>query len=97
MAVDRSKVLEPGDFIFTVRGNGPFPEQFEGDENCADVTIGPGEYAVSEVAGDDLPPVEITGDCVEDPNAPLPGSRATGEIQAGETQECRFFNLTEPS
>jgi hypothetical protein len=80
-----------------VTGSNPFPDFFPGNADCVDVTIGPDEYAVSEAAGDGLPPVEITGDCVEDPNAPLPGSRATGEIQAGETQECRFFNLTEPS
>jgi hypothetical protein len=84
----------PEDFDFTVTGNNPSPEEFAGDENCVDVTIGPGEYAVSEV----LPigfsgRTEIEGDCVQDPNfAP----RATGEIQAGETQECRFINLLGP-
>jgi hypothetical protein len=84
---------EPEDFFMRVTGNNPSPDSFRGNANCVDVTIGPGEYAVSEAAGNGLPPVEITGDCVEDPNAPLPGSRATGEIQAGETQTCTFNNI----
>jgi hypothetical protein len=88
---------QPEDFFMSVTGNNPSPDFFPGNADCVDVTIGPGEYAVSEAAGDGLPGVEITGDCVEDPNAPLPGSRATGEIQAGETHVCRFFNRTEPS
>jgi hypothetical protein len=86
---------EPSDFFFSVTGNNPSPDFFPGDRDCVDVTIGPGEYAVSEAAGDGLPQVEITGDCVRDPNAPLPGSRATGEIQAGETQVCRFRNFAD--
>jgi hypothetical protein len=86
----------PEDFVFTVRGNSPFPAQFPGDENCVDVTIGPGEYTVSEVW-----PVpfggrtEIEGNCIQDPPVGLT-QRATGEIQAGETQECRFTNVLGP-
>jgi hypothetical protein len=82
--------FEPEDFFFAVTGNSPSPNHFLGNRDSVEVTIGPGEYAVSEAAGDGLPGVEITGDCVQDPNAP---GRATGEIQAGETQECRFFNF----
>ena len=82
----------PDEFDFTVTGNNPSPEEFTGDENCVDVTIGPGEYAVSEVSpplGGRTLDVRIEGDCEEDPNNQ---QRATGEIQAGETQECRFIN-----
>jgi hypothetical protein len=80
------------DFDFTITGNNPEPDEFEGSADCVDVTIGPGEYAVSEVntgpAGENhLTSVE--GDCVQDPNI---AQRATGEIQAGETQECTFIN-----
>ena len=83
--------VAPEDFEFTVTGNNPSPAQFAGDPNCVDVTIGPGEYAVSEVG----PPVAvetdiIDSDCVQDPNDQR---RATGEIQAGETQVCTFFNF----
>jgi hypothetical protein len=84
-----SQGFEPDDFDFTVTGNNPSPAQFEGNANCVDVTIGPGEYTVSEV----LPPLGgrtftllIEGDCERD------GTRAIGEIEAGETQECRFIN-----
>lgn len=84
--------FSPEDFIFTVTGNNPFPRQFAGNANCVDVTIGPGEYAVSETA---VPEAEATqiidSDCVQDPNDRL---RATGEIQAGETQVCRFYNFS---
>jgi hypothetical protein len=84
--------FSPEDFTFTVTGNDPSPRQFVGSANCVDVTIGPGEYAVSETA---VPEAEATqiidSDCVQDPNNPL---RATGEIQAGESQICRFLNFS---
>ena len=38
----------PNNFAFTVTGNGPEPDEFLGDANCVEVSIGPGEYAVSE-------------------------------------------------
>jgi hypothetical protein len=84
--------FSPEDFTFTVTGNDPSPRQFAGSANCVDVTIGPSEYAVSETA---VPEAEATqiidSDCVQDPNDPL---RATGEIQAGETQICTFNNFS---
>jgi hypothetical protein len=89
-----SQGFEPDDFTFTVTGNNPSDDEFAGDnsDGCVDVTIGPGEYAVSEVSpplGGRTLDIRIEGDCVQGPNfAP----RATGEIQAGETQECRFIN-----
>ena len=85
----------PEDFDFTVTGNNPSPAQFAGDDSdadCVDVDIGPGEYEVSEFntgpAGENHL-TRIEGDCVRDP---LISQRATGEIQAGETQECIFIN-----
>ena len=89
-----SQGSEPDDFVFTVTGNGPSDDEFEGDADCVDVTIGPGEYTVSEV----IPPlggrtldirIEEGSDCEQDP---FGGIRAIGEIEAGETQECRFIN-----
>jgi hypothetical protein len=85
--------FEPDDFVFTVTGNDPSPAEFRGDANCVDVTIGPGEYTVSEVADFDIGfplRTEITGDCVQD--SVILAQRVTGEIQAGETQVCRFLN-----
>ena len=85
----------PEDFDFTVTRNGLILTQFEGDADCVDVDIGPGEYEVSEFntgpAGENHL-TRIEGDCVRDP---LISQRATGEIQAGETQECIFINEIE--
>ena len=84
--------FSPEDFTFTVTGNSPFPRQFEGSANCVDVTIGPGEYAVSEVGPPEAEATEIiNSDCVQDPNDPR---RATGEIQGGETQICSLLNFS---
>jgi hypothetical protein len=84
--------FSPEDFTFTVTGNDPSPEEFAGNANCVDVTIGPGEYTVSET---EIPEAEATqiidSDFIQDPNDRL---RATGEIQAGETQVCTFLNFS---
>jgi hypothetical protein len=94
--VDDNLGVEPDDFTFTVTGNNPSPEEFEGSVNCVDVTIGPGEYVVMEVAPEGLEPnfgtfIREGSDCVHNPLSDH-SRRATGEIQAGETQECRFVN-----
>jgi hypothetical protein len=94
VVIDTFGVASEDDFQFTVTGNNPEPDEFEGDPNCVDVTIGPGAYTVSEIntgpAGENhLTSIEEGSDCVQDP---LIAQRATGEIQAGETQECTFIN-----
>ena len=84
--------FEPEDFTFTVTGNNPSPAQFEGDENCVDVDIGPGEYTVTEAADFGfMTGVSGESDCEQDPSNPR---RATGIIQAGETQTCTFINTS---
>ena len=75
-----SQGFEPDDFTFTVTGNNPSDDEFAGDngDGCVDVTIGPGEYAVSEVTpqlGGRTLDIRIEGNCRQD------GIRATGEIQ----------------
>jgi hypothetical protein len=78
----------PEDFDFTVTGGDP--AEFQGSANCVDVEIGPGEYTVSEIAPGNLAPgVEIIGDCEQSLIDP---QTAIGEIEAGETQVCRFIN-----
>jgi hypothetical protein len=88
----------PNRFIFTVTGNNPSPAQFRGDnsDGCVDVTIGPGEYAVSENldVSATFTATILESDCVQDPNVPGQ-TRAIGEIQAGETQVCRFLNVAD--
>jgi hypothetical protein len=84
--------FQPNAFAFTVIGNGPEPDQFLGDANCVEVSIGPGEYTVSEafvpVGGFTITlSIDPTSDCML-----AGGLSATGEIQAGETQECTFIN-----
>jgi hypothetical protein len=83
----------PEEFVFTVTGNNPSPAQFLGSADCVDVTIGPGEYAVSEIRLPETEGTRITGDCVQDPPTIIT-ERATGEIQAGETQVCEFHNFS---
>jgi hypothetical protein len=89
-----SSIEEPDDFTFTVTGNNPSPAQFLGDPNCVDVTIGPGEYTVTEAAAftNFATRIQEGSDCVQDPVS-LSSRRAIGEIQAGDTQECIFINF----
>ena len=88
--------LEPEDFTFTVAGNGPSPAQFTANAgDCVDVTIGPGEYTVTEAAVSGITNfgTEMTGACVDEDPASVVSRTATGEIQAGEAQECTFRNF----
>jgi hypothetical protein len=83
---------QPDDFDFTVTGNDPSPAQFEGSENCVDVTIGPGEYTVEEMFQSldfGVASVQVEGECDQDPNDE---ERASGQIENGENELCRFIN-----
>ena len=93
--LEGSASLTAEEFLFTVTGNNPSPAQFFVFTNGVEGSISPGEYAVSEVntgpQGNNFG-TRVQGDCVQDPVDPS-SRRATGEIQAGETQECTFFNF----
>jgi hypothetical protein len=95
--------MSPEDFDFSILEGGGVnsppdadPIDFQGDANCVDVDIGPGEYVVSE---ETLPPefgtsIEEGSDCVQDDESE---GIASGFIQAGETQECRYINFVDPT
>jgi hypothetical protein len=75
---------------FEVQGNNPSPDSFQlRAGECQDVTMGPGDYLVREIFPTQGPSVFITGDCYWD-MGDFP--EATGNIQAGETQNCDFTN-----
>jgi hypothetical protein len=95
--------MSPEDFDFSILEGGGVnsppdadPVDFQGDADCVDVDIGPGEYVVSE---ETLPPefgtsIEEGSDCVQDDESE---GIASGFIQAGETQECRYINFVDPT
>ena len=93
--------IEPSDYQITVTGNSPDPSSFAGSETPVEVSIGPGEYTVSEIVADtstiqqELNSVVasttsiFTGDCNQADQAE---PEATGIIAAGESQQCNIDN-----
>ena len=99
--------IQSNDFLITVTGNNPNPSQFFPPFNThVNVTLGPGNYTVSEMAnsfvanrimeiennrGVDISEgVLFTEDCTRDPKNPV---AATGTIAEGEVQKCFMFNF----
>jgi hypothetical protein len=84
----------PSDFILRFdRGNNPIPDEFPGNADCTEVTIGPGQYVIAEEEFNrDLTVVDrsASGDCVS--TVGLESPTATGTITAGETQTCTITN-----
>jgi hypothetical protein len=84
----------PSDFILRFdRGNNPIPDEFPGNADCTEVTIGPGEYVIAEEEFNrDLAVIDrsASGDCVSTVGIDSP--TATGTITAGETQTCTITN-----
>ncbi len=96
----------PDDFLITVTGNNPNPSQFLPPYNTyVNVTLGPGNYTVSEMANSFVAnrimqiennrgvhisqSIIFTEDCTRDPNNRL---AATGTITEGDVQKCGIFN-----
>jgi hypothetical protein len=95
-------------YLFEVTNDNPVPSQFPGSESGTIVTLGPGNYIVTEtpdttsinqdittllmqfpgVDSVGIDPPVFTGDCTE----VFPGNRATGTIEAGESQTCNIVN-----
>ena len=94
--------VEPSDFQITVAGNNPDPSSFAGSETPEVVSIGPGDYTVSETRPDtsalqqelNTPVVNfgetfsVSGDCIQNQAE----DTATGTIAAGQSQECNVLN-----
>ena len=93
--------IEPSDYQITVTDNNPEPSSFAGSETPVEVSIGPGEYTVSETLAD-LSTLQqeldagaastlslFRGNCNQPDQAePV----ATGTIAAGQSQECNIEN-----
>jgi hypothetical protein len=70
---------------YDISGINPMPDEISlvpGD--CQDITIGPGDYVVTQVGL----MVSVSGDCNPGPEP----DQGSGSIQAGETQVCNFFS-----
>jgi hypothetical protein len=94
--------IEPSDFQIMVAGNNPVPSSFAGSENPEAVSIGPGDYTISETRPDTSVLQQelntqvvnfgdsffVSGDCVLN----QAGDTATGTIAAGQSQECNIIN-----
>jgi hypothetical protein len=92
---------EPSDYQITVTGNNPDPSSFAGSESPVVVSIGPGEYTVSETLADTSALQQelgasfidnrsvFTGDCI---NSFGGTTSTTGTIAAGQSQECNIGN-----
>jgi hypothetical protein len=84
-----------------VSGNNPNPSEFPGSSVPVNVTLGAGDYEVTEEVPLVTPPqagvsttrtTNFAGDCTDvDPNDSL-STEATGTIEAGESQICDISN-----
>jgi hypothetical protein len=90
----------PSFYDITVSGNNPNPSEFAGSNDPVVVTLGAGNYEVSEDRPNEVEPagfflslnVRFSGDCTDAlPDVPLSGE-ATGTIAAGESQVCNISN-----
>ena len=100
------ELVNENDFIFQVEGNNPDPSSpFPGSPTGTDVTLGPGNYVVSETEGETLDEDLQTfrdnnfGRTIAMSVPSFTGDctrtstvQATGTIAAGESQTCNAIN-----
>src|SRR5262249_46943485 len=80
-------------FVIGVQGNNPSPSTVQDDGKGTTVTLGPGQYTVSEsfeVLRDFT--ITFSGNCV----GTAAGNAATGNMIAGQTQTCTVTNTQNP-
>jgi hypothetical protein len=92
---------EPSDYQISVTGNNPDPSSFTGSESPEVVSIGPGEYTVSETLADTSALQQELGASLIDNRSVFEGdcinsfggtTSTTGTIAAGQSQECNIGN-----
>jgi hypothetical protein len=92
---------DPSDYQITVTGNNLDPSSFAGSESPEVVSIGPGEYTVSEILADTSALQQELGASFIDNRSVFEGdcinsfggtTSTTGTIAAGQSQECNIGN-----
>src|SRR5262249_47527258 len=79
----------PSDFTINVDGNNPSPRSFPGSSAGSTVTIGPGKYQISENG-------PVSSGYVPGRYTPSYSKDCSGEIKAGETNNCNIVNKYNP-
>src|ERR671911_2274259 len=93
--------VPPSLFNITVTGNNPNPSEFPGSSLPVNVTLGAGDYEVTEEVPFVIPPqagvtttrtTNFAGDCTDVNPIDTLSTEATGTIEAGESQICEISN-----
>jgi hypothetical protein len=93
--------VPPSLFNITVTGNNPNPSEFPGSSVPVNVTLGAGDYEVTEEVPFVTPPqagvsttrtTNFAGDCTDVNPIDTLSTEATGTIEAGESQICDISN-----
>src|SRR5918994_4148593 len=93
--------VPPSLFNITVTGNNPNPSEFPGSSLPVNVTLGAGDYEVTEEVPFVIPPqagvtttrtTNFAGDCTDVNPTDSQSTEATGTIEAGESQICEISN-----
>jgi len=91
----------PSLFNITVTGNNPTPSEFPGSSVPVNVTLGAGDYEVTEEVPFVIPPqagvsttrtTNFAGNCTDVNPTDSQSTEATGTIEAGESQICEISN-----
>src|SRR5829696_5925433 len=93
--------VPPSLFNITVTGNNPNPSEFPGSSVPVNVTLGAGDYEVTEEVPFVIPPqagvtttrtTNFAGNCTDVNPIDTLSTEATGTIEAGESQICEISN-----